>query len=284
MYIYILPFILTFSIQGTISWLESYACTGSTPIIARLAGEIHDTDQANQKNVFLDSVKQYTQKIGKPLSIQIEDPLAIHGLEKLSEPKGLLLGITAQLQELRLPSHIEIKNFDTKKAANCAIHLFCQAAPKLTSFILDEICFGDLITELEQAHDLYCHHPVIENLGQVAKRDCVSQLTHIKTHLEILQKNLTELKFNASDSLALSATKITKESLNRHKIYDPLYQADVGLTSLAAIVTTLESKSDMALLCGERHAKDVGRILEHEQWQNLNGPYSFTDSWLLHSN
>lgn len=283
MYILILLLTLTFSIQGTISWLESYACTKSQPIVARIAGETHDTDPANQRKVLIDSLKNYAHKTNKPLTVSIEDPLAIPGLEKLSPPRGLLLGLATQLQELELPKQICIQNFDTKKAANCAIHFFCQAAPKLTTSVLDELRFGDLITELQHAQHLYANHATLENLGATAKKDCARQLAAITTQLDLLQKNLINLRISAGDSMAQTAIDLHHKSMSVAPLYKPLYEADVGLTSLAAIVTTFESKESMALLCGEHHAKDVSRIIEYEQWTDLGGPLSFSSDWLLYA-
>lgn len=282
MYIFILLVTLTHSIQGIISFLESSQRPNSSSII-KIAGEIHDADPSGQRAILLQSLKNYAIKTPVPLTVALEDPLAISELEQIQLPRGLLLGLTAQLQQLNLPSHVQIKNFDTKKAANCAIHFFCQTTPKLTTSHLDEISFGNLITELEQTHELYCHHSILENLNTSARKDCTNQLAQVRNHLDLLSKALTQLQLNASDSLAHSAVNLSKKSVSLHKIYDPLYKADVGLTSLAAIVTTFESKNNMALVCGERHAKDVSRIIELEKWQILDGPHSFTSDWLLHS-
>ncbi|GMU19447.1 MAG: hypothetical protein AMXMBFR12_06390 [Candidatus Babeliales bacterium] len=282
MYILILLVTFTHSIQGIISFLETSQRPNSSSII-KIAGEIHDADPSGQRSILIQSLKNYAVKTTTPLTVALEDPLAIPGLEQIQPQRGLLLGLTAQLQELNLPSHVQIKNFDTKKAANCAIHFFCQTTPKLTNSILDEISFGNLITELEQTHELYRHHSILENLNTSAKKDCTNQLAQVRNHLDLLSKALTQLQLKESDSLAHSVVTLAQKSVSLHKIYDPLYKADVGLTSLAAIVAIFESKNNMALACGERHAKDVSRIIEFEEWKILDGPHSFTSDWLLHS-
>lgn len=166
MYILFLLFTTTLSINGTISYLESYAHPTQTPQIRRLiAGEIHDADHTGQKLVLKQALAKYASTTQVPLTLHIEDPLAIPGLEHLPG-KGLLLGLVSELKRSSLPSGIQVHNFDTKKAANCAIHFFSQDKPKLDSAIpeLNELSFGHLITELERANDTYTTHSIVENL------------------------------------------------------------------------------------------------------------------------
>lgn len=282
MYIIILSLLWATFAHATISYLESYT-RPKTSTRTLLAGEIHDADHMGQRQILKQALVKYAAHTQAPLILHVEDPLAIPGLEQLTSPKGLLLGLVKELKEASLPPFIQVKNFDTKKAANCAIHFFCQAVPKLTASALDELRFGDLITELEQVRHSYADHVTLQNLGALAKNDCARQLAAITRDLDLLQRNLTHLRISAGDSMAQTAISLTKQGASALPIYKPLYEADVNLTSLAAIVTTFESKDSMALLCGERHAKDVSRILEYEQWTDLRGPYSFTSDWLLHA-
>lgn len=284
MYIILFSLVYSFSLQATISYLESYS-RPKTAYRTLLAGEIHDIDPAGQRNILKQALTTYAAHSRVPLTLHIEDPLAIAGLETLTSPRGLLLGLANELQALSLPSFIQVHNFDTKKIANCAIHFFSQPKPELNEAIqeLNELSFGHLISELEQAYHSYTTHPTIQELGSHAQKDCVQQLAAISAQLKLLEKNLIDVRISPSDSLAHTAVTIAP-GIKQERIYKPLYQADVQLTSLAAIVTTLESKGNMALLCGERHAKDASRILEYEQWTDLCGPNSFTSNWLLHPN
>lgn len=285
MYILILLFTITFSIQGTISWLGAYAQgqPGSPGITARIAGEIHDADPANQKKILEEALKLYALKTNRPLTLHIEDPLAIHELSGLAPARGLLLGLTKHLQELGLPNSITIANFDSKKVANCAIH-FLRSDQNVHQSARDfySLTFGQLLTELDTYKNKYRTHAVIENMGEGAKKDCTAQLAAITRDLELLESNLTQLNIRGGDSIAGTSINLAKQATSTTSLYDPLYRADVQLTSLAAIVATFESKTDMALLAGERHAKDVSRILELERWQELDGPCSFTNRWLVY--
>lgn len=284
MYIIILSLVWAQCAQATISYLESYAHpkTGHRTLVA---GEIHDADPAGQRQILKQALAKYASRTQAPFTLHIEDPLAIAGLEQLANPKGLLLGLVKELNNASLPSSIHVKNFDTKKAANCAIQFFCQAPPKLdlASPEINKLSFGHLITELEQAAHIYSNHSTLQNLGTLAKNDCSRQLAVISANLELLQKNLINLRISAGDSMAQTAIDLHNKSISVIPIYKPLYEADVGLTSLAAIVTAFKSKENMALLCGERHAKDVSRIIEYEQWTDLSGPLSFSSDWLLYS-
>lgn len=282
MYIIILSLVWAFPANATISYLESYARPKTCPRTL-VAGEIHDADHTGQRQILKQALAKYVSHTQKPLTLQVEDPLATPGLEQLANPKGLLLGLVKELNSASLPPCIQVKNFDTKKAANCAIHFFSQSLPKLTTSVLDELRFGDLITELQHAQHLYANHATLENLGATAKKDCARQLAAITTQLDLLQKNLINLRISAGDSMAQTAIDLHHKSISVAPLYKPLYEADVGLTSLAAIVTTFESKESMALLCGERHAKDVSRIIEYEQWTDLGGPLSFSSDWLLYA-
>lgn len=294
MIIFYLLFILTFSIRGTISYLESYQ-QPSTSSRSLIAGEYHDADPAGQRQILKHALHNFAQHSCRPLTVYLEDPLAIPGLETLCPPHGLLLGLTAELQQMALPARIQIKNFDTKMVANCAIHFFSQKKPILNPQLsaINALTFGHLITELEKSVYTYENHHTLERLAHPAQKDCVAQLAQIKASIALLQKNLTELRIGPGDSIAGTAVAIASKSeqqdwflssKERNKVYQPHYTADVGLTSLAAIITILESKNDTALLCGERHAKDVSRILEHEQWTDLKGPCSFSSSLLLNRN
>lgn len=283
MYILIASLLLPFSASATISYLESYS-RPKTSHTAFLAGEIHDADHAGQRQIVKQALVTYAAQSILPLSLQVEDPLAIPGLEQLVPAKGILLGLVNELKGSSLPSHIQVYNFDTKKVANCAIHFFSQSKPihDVTIPELNELSFGHLITELESVRQWYANQATIQNLGDLAKADCVRQLALIGTNLELLEKNMRNLRISPGDSMAHMAVDLSNKGISLDKIYKPLYQADVQLTSLAAIVATFESKNSMALLCGERHTKDVSRILEYEQWPDLSGPCCFNNNWLLH--
>lgn len=284
MYILILLLTISFSLRGTISFLGSYERPNNSGIV-RIAGEYHDADPARQRNIVINALSSYAQKCEQPLTLSIEDPLAIPGLEQIQPHRGILLGLTAQLQQMNFPSSIEIKNFDTKKAANCAIHFFSQQSPTLHEIAeLNSITIGHLITELCQSHEHFKNHTVIENLGELAKKDCNTQLAIIQSSLDAFTSDCIKQKISPSDSIEQVAVKYAHEQPRSYKqLYDHLYQADVRLTSFAALIAVYESKHNMALLCGERHAHDVSRVLSYEKWSKLHGPCSFTDQWLLYS-
>lgn len=283
MFIFILLLTTTFPLHGTISWLGLYAAptSGSNGITARIAGEVHDADPANQKKILQDALTLYASSTHRPITLHIEDPLAIPELSTLNPPRGLLLGLTSSLQGLGLPDSIVVKNFDTKKVANCAIHFFKSQPPNISEMgQLHALTFDDLMRELNAAHTSYQTHWVVERMGQKAQKDINTQLALTTSALELLQKNLRDMRVSLSDSMAQTAWHSSKQTINHSRIYQPIYDADVRLTSLAAIMATLESKTDTALVCGERHAKDVSRILELENWHELDGPCSFTRNWL----
>jgi hypothetical protein len=283
MYIIILSIIWAFPANATISYLESHS-RPSTSNRTFLAGEIHDADPAGHRQIVKNALWVYATRTQAPLQVYIEDPLAIPGLEQLSNPKGLLLGLVNELKHTDLPAHIQVHNLDTMKAANCAIHFFSQSQPRLaTSCDLNELNFGHLLSELDQAKQAYATHSILDTLGATAEKDCNQQLATVTSSIELLEKNLTALQLTAGDSMAYATTSLAAKGISPISIYKPVYEADVRLVSLAAIVTTFESKTSTALLCGERHAKDVSRIIEYEQWNDLSGPHSFTSDWLLHA-
>lgn len=282
MYILILLLTIPHTLQGTITFLESYQRPKKSGTI-NIAGEIHDTDPAGQRNVLIHSIKMYAQKSNRPLSVYIEDPLAIPGLEQIQPNRGILLGLTAQLQQMNFPSHITIANFDTKKAANCAIHFLSQENPRLhEKEKFNSVTVGHLITELCRSYDQFQNHKIVSHLEYQAQKEYRKQLAVIQSSLDAFTAQCISLKISPGDSIAQTAVKYaTQQPRSYRQLYTHVYQADVELTSFAALIATYESKNNMALVCGERHAQDVSLILNYDQWPKLYSPGSFTDHWLI---
>lgn len=188
--------------------------------ICRMLGDTdHANDRSNNRSIIKSAVKKRVETLQdredtKPLTIYVEDPTVHPETEKIFLKKGVLPGLVKELNDLHLPKHTIVKNFDESKYANCALKwLNPQSIPYALKDAphLKDYTFSQVIDEMDQG--VRRSEKRITNYLEISrshwiKENLTSALAQIKTDLDRFKTTITTAGVSLSDSILNTGIKL----------------------------------------------------------------------------
>jgi hypothetical protein len=230
-----LPLLLCIAIPSTSSaFIDKFANLVRLPAkaVCRFLGDVHDHDHHNHRATVVAGVKKRIKlarevENPKPLTIYVEDPTVLPGIEKLIQVKGVLPGLVKELNELDLPKNMIVKNFDQRKFSSCVLKwLNPSAAPYAFTDAphLKDYTFGDVVNEVEGSlaqTETRIEEYITPTSGSWVKADLTNVLARIKTSFDAFKNKLHDTQISLSDSILHSGIKLFADDVTHIQEYAP---------------------------------------------------------------
>ncbi|WP_159084645.1 ABC transporter substrate-binding protein [Dongshaea marina] len=128
----------------------------------------------------------------------------------------------------------------------------------------------------------YSTNPKVTQVGDYIFRACFMDLFQGEVLAKFAQQDLGAKKIiiltNVSDQYSIGLSRIFKENLNTHAVFEGSYlQGDTDFSALLEKVKGYEA--DLIFLPG--HTKDSGRIIKQARNMGINAPFLGGDGWGL---
>lgn len=230
-----LPLLICIVIPATSSaFIEKFANLVRLPAgaVCRFLGDVHDHDRHNDRATVVSGVKKRIKLVQKaenpkPLTIYVEDPTVLPGIEKLIPLKGVLPGLVQELKELDLPKNIIVKNFDQRKFSSCLLKWLHPSAPPYAftdAPHLKDYTFGDVVSEVEGSlaqTEIRIKEYITPATSSWIKGDLTNVLAQIKTSFDAFKHKLHDTQISLSDSILHTGIKFFVDDVTRIEEYAP---------------------------------------------------------------
>lgn len=180
--------------------------------VCRMLGDDHSHDRPNHRSTIKSAVQKRVKRLEhrenpRPLTLHIEDPSAHPEIEKLFPIKGVLPGLVKELNQMALPSHTIVKNFDERKITSVALKWLNPAGIPYAlkdAHHLKDYTFGHVVTEMEKGlarSERRVDSYVSNAKTSWIKTDLTKALARITTGIEQFTNKLIATRISASDSI-----------------------------------------------------------------------------------
>lgn len=227
--------LLTIAIPSSSSaFIDKFANLVRLPAqaVCRFLGDVHDHDRHNHRATVVTGVKKRIKlareiENPKPLTIYVEDPTVLPGIEKLIQVKGVLPGLVQELNELDLPKNMIVKNFDQRKFSSCVLKwLHPSAAPFAFTDAphLKDYTFGDVVNEVEGSlseTETRIKEYITPTTSSWVKNDLTNVLALSKTSFDAFKNKLHDTDISLSDSILHTAIKLFTDDVMSKAEYIP---------------------------------------------------------------
>jgi hypothetical protein len=230
-----LPLLLCIAMPSTSSaFIDKFANLVRLPAqaVCRFLGDVHDHDRHNHRATVVTGVKKRIKlarevENPQPLTIYVEDPTVLPGIEKLIQIKGVLPGLVPELNELDLPKNMIVKNFDQRKFSSCVLKwLHPSAAPYAFTDAphLKDYTFGDVVNEVEgslRETETRIKEYITPTTSSWVKNDLTNVLALSKTSFDAFKNKLHDTQISLSDSILHTGIKLFADDVTHIQEYAP---------------------------------------------------------------
>lgn len=244
-----LPLLLWIAVPTTSSaFIDKFANLVRLPAgaVCRFLGDVHDHDRHNHRATIVTGVKKRIKvarevENPKPLTIYVEDPTVLPGIEKLIQKKGVLPGLVQELNELDLPKNLIVKNFDQRKFSSCLLKwLHPSAIPYAFTDAphLKDYTFGDVVNEVEGSltqNETRIKEYITPTTSSWVKNDLTNVLAQIKTSFDAFKNKLHDTQISLSDSILHTGIKLFADDVVNIPEYAP-YAAGKNKQGIIALL------------------------------------------------